>query len=180
MENSNLKIRRATLADTDRLMEIFEVARNFMKVTGNPNQWINGYPERKLVEDGICSGHCYVMEQENRHTVVATFCYIKEPDPNYTVIEGGEWLNDEPYAVIHRLASDGTCHGVFDACLAWSEARCSNLRVDTHTDNRVMQQLLMKVGFQRCGIIYVANGTPRIAFQRVVDSHLGETFLNKD
>jgi predicted GNAT family N-acyltransferase len=30
-----------------------------------------------------------------------------------------------------------------------------------------MQQLLTKLGFVRCGIIYVDDGTPRVAYQRV-------------
>ena len=43
--------------------------------------------------------------------------------------------------------------------------RWPNLRVDTHRDNKVMQHILTKYGFQRCGIIYVKNGTERIAYQ---------------
>ena len=43
--------------------------------------------------------------------------------------------------------------------------RCGNIRVDTHRDNKVMQHILTKQGFQRCGIIYVKNGTERIAYQ---------------
>ena len=33
----------AEIGDVVRLMEIFEIARCFMKDSGNPNQWINGY-----------------------------------------------------------------------------------------------------------------------------------------
>ena len=43
-----------------------------------------------------------------------------------------------------------------------------NIRVDTHRDNKVMQHILTKYGFQRCGIIYVKNGTERIAYQRIL------------
>ena len=46
-------IRPATPADLDRLMEIFEAARRFMVSTGNPNQWINGYPQRGLIAEEI-------------------------------------------------------------------------------------------------------------------------------
>jgi hypothetical protein len=49
----NLQIRKATLDDLDRLMEIFEEARRFMCRTGNPNQWINGYPQRELIQEEI-------------------------------------------------------------------------------------------------------------------------------
>ena len=158
-------IRRGVLSDLDRLMEIFEVARNFMKQTGNPNQWINGYPQREYIEQEIVSNHCWVCVDEVGQ-VVATFCFIPGPDPTYARIEGGQWLSDAPYHVIHRLASDGSCQGVTQTCIHWCEQHSSSLRADTHADNKVMQHLLEKNGFVRCGIIYVANGTPRIAYQR--------------
>ena len=52
-----MNIRPATPADLDRLMEIFDAARRFMAKTGNPNQWINGYPQRGLIADEISRGH---------------------------------------------------------------------------------------------------------------------------
>ena len=158
-------IRPAILTDIDRLMEIFDTARHFMTSTGNPNQWINGYPQRELVAEEINQGNCYVCENEE-NVLVGTFCFVPSPDPNYAHIENGKWLNDEPYYVIHRLASDGSEKGIFSACLDWCTAHASQLRADTHADNKVMQHLLEKHGFVRCGIIYVSNGTPRIAYQR--------------
>ena len=159
-------IRRGELSDIDRLMEIFEVARGFMKRTGNPNQWINGYPQREFIEQEIQTGHCWVCLDELK-CVVATFCFIPGPDPTYARIEDGAWISNAPYHVIHRLASDGSCQGVAETCIRWCVAHSITLRADTHADNRVMQHLLEKNGFVRCGIIYVANGTPRIAYQRL-------------
>lgn len=157
-------IRPATPADLDRLMEIFEAARRFMASTGNPNQWINGYPQRGLIAEEISNGHCYVCENAEGKAI-GTFCFVPSPDPNYARIEDGAWLNGAPYHVIHRLASDGSGKGIFKACIAWCASHDSNLRADTHADNKVMQHLLEENGFVRCGIIYVANGTPRIAYQ---------------
>ena len=124
-------IRPAIFTDIDRLMEIFDTARHFMTSTGNPNQWINGYPQRELVAEEINQGNCYVCENEE-NVLVGTFCFVPS----------------------------------FSACLDWCTARASQLRADTHADNKVMQHLLEKHGFVRCGIIYVSNGTPRIAYQR--------------
>ena len=158
-------IRPATFTDLDRLMEIFEAARRFMESTGNPNQWINGYPQRELIAEEINQRHCYVCQNEEGKTI-GTFCFVPSPDPNYACIEDGAWLNDAPYHVIHRLASDGSEKGIFKACIDWCALQDTNLRADTHADNKVMQHLLEKNGFIRCGIIYVSNGTPRIAYQR--------------
>ena len=146
-----MNIRPATPADLDRLMEIFEAARRFMADTGNPNQWINGYPQRELIADEINGGHCYVCENRKGNTI-GTFCFVPSPDPNYARIEGGAWLNDAPYHVIHRLASDGSEKGIFKACIDWCASRDSNLRADTHADNKVMQHLLEQNGFIRCDL----------------------------
>ena len=40
-----------------------------------------------------------------------------------------------------------------------------NIRIDTHSDNKVMQQIAKKEGFRYCGIINCWNGTERLAYQ---------------
>lgn len=160
-----LNVRKAVMDDLDRLMEIFAAAKRFMADTGNPGQWVAGYPQRELMAGEIASSWCYVCETEEGR-MVATFCLIPGPDPTYSYIEDGAWPDDRPYYVIHRLASDGTCRGVGSFCLDWCFSRCPCLRVDTHADNRVMQGLLARNGFVRCGIIYLKNGSPRIAYQK--------------
>lgn len=161
-----IEIRKAVPADTDRLMQIFAIAREFMKSSGNPNQWINGYPQEELIKNEIEQGHCFVCVNNDDGMVVATFCLIQGPDPTYSYIEDGAWPDNEPYYVIHRLASDGSVKGITGFCIDWCHGMSSCLRADTHHDNKVMQHLLEKNGFERCGIIYVANGTPRIAYQK--------------
>ena len=159
-------IRKAVPTDIDRLMQIFAIAREFMKSSGNPNQWINGYPQEELIKNEIDQGHCFVCVNNDDGMVVATFCLIQGPDPTYSYIEDGAWPDNEPYYVIHRLASDGSVKGITGFCIDWCQQISPCLRADTHHDNKVMQHLLEKNGFERCGIIYVANGTPRIAYQR--------------
>lgn len=162
----NIKIQPAVAEDLDRLMEIFALARESMHTTGNPNQWTYGYPQREFMAGEIEQGHCYVCRTP-KGTIVATFCLLPSPDPTYREIYDGQWLNDEPYHVIHRMASDGSIRGIGKQCIDWCAKRCDNLRIDTHADNHIMQSLAERCGFIRCGIIYVANGTPRIAYQRI-------------
>lgn len=158
-------IRPARPSDIDRLMEIFDAARRFMASSGNANQWVNGYPQRELIASEIAVGHCFACENGDGR-VVGTFCFIEGPDPTYLDIRDGQWLDDAPYWVIHRLASDGSERGVANACLGWSLRQHPNIRIDTHADNRVMQNILSGNGFIRCGIILTHDGTPRIAYQR--------------
>ena len=54
----------------------------------------------------------------------------------------------------------GLAHKVFDYC----SRRMPYLRIDTHEDNKPMQAAIMSYGFAECGIIYVADGSPRLAY----------------
>ena len=88
-------------------------------------------------------------------------------DPTYLQIDDGSWLSDAPYGTIHQVASDGTIHGFFSQIVDYCWAQIPHLRVDTHADNQIMQHLIQKNRFERRGIIYVLNHSPRIAFERV-------------
>ena len=65
--------------------------------------------------------------------------------------------------VWHRPESTRAWHRQLD----WSMEHCQSLRADTHADNKIMQHLLEKNGFTRCGIIHVADGSPRFAYQKL-------------
>jgi len=145
-------------------LAIYQRARDYMCQTGNPNQWKDSNPSAEILAKDITIGQLYVLEEIG--VLQGVFALIPGKDPTYSYIEGS-WLNSEPYAAIHRVASAGLRKGVLADCLAWCGSRYRNLRIDTHHDNRIMQHLLTKHGFTRCGIIYLENGEPRIAYQRI-------------
>lgn len=156
-------IRKATTEDLDGIMAIYRAAQEFMIESGNPHQWARIYPSRDLIEEDIESEVCYLAcEGETPHGVFALF---KGEEPTYRHIEGGKWLNDEEYVTVHRIAGDGKVHGIFDCAITYCKAISDNIRIDTHKDNVVMQKLIEKNGFVKCGIIYVRDGSPRIAYQ---------------
>ena len=158
--------RGAVRADLDQILKIYAHARQLMADTGNPTQWASGYPTRELLEEDIDTNRLFVYMVNGQ--MEAVFAFILGPDPTYAVIEDGQWLNDTlPYGTIHRLASAGRSKGVATAVIEWCLEHCESLRADTHNDNKIMQHLLEKNGFTRCGIIHVADGTPRIAYQRM-------------
>lgn len=159
-------IRPTELTDLPLVMGIYEYARNFMRANGNATQWVNGYPSEELIRQEIKDSHSFVCIG-GQGEIIGTFCFILGDDPTYRQIFEGEWLNDEPYGVIHRMATNGKHKGVADACLDWCMEQSDNIRVDTHKDNLVMQHILEKRGFRRCGIIFVRDGTERIAYQRL-------------
>ncbi|MFR1314947.1 MAG: GNAT family N-acetyltransferase, partial [Clostridium perfringens] len=46
----------------------------------------------------------------------------------------------------------------------------SSIKIDTHRDNISMQRAVVKNDFQKCGIIYLEDGSERIAFEKVLKS----------
>lgn len=159
-----MNIRKTTIDELDLIMEMYADARSFMAKHGNPNQWKDGYPRRDRIISDIASGCSYVCEHDGR--IIATFYYRKGEDDTYREIFEGQWLNDSPYGVVHRITSDGTIKGAASFCLDWAFGQCGNLKIDTHKDNYVMQRLLKKNGFQYCGIIYTDDGSERMAYQK--------------
>lgn len=157
--------RRACFGDIDEMMEIYDGARRFMAANGNPGQWVGGYPSREIIMADIERGVSYVMTDDDG-VIYGAFSFIPGPDPTYGYIENGEWLNDEPYGTIHRIASAGRCCGFGRRVIEWCGALVTNLRADTHVDNAPMRRLLVESGFRECGTIYLVNGSPRLAFHK--------------
>lgn len=161
-----LQIRNAESGELDAIMEIYSHAKRFMEDHGNTKQWSG---DDAVTREGIRTllekGHLFVGDEDGRIQFV--FAYIQGEDPAYKDIDDGSWLNNEFYGTIHRLASAGTTKDVVGKTAAWALEKCPNLRIDTHHDNIVMQNALAKAGFTRCGIIYLPNGDPRIAHQKI-------------
>ena len=180
-----MKIRQATYEDLEALMEIFDGAKKIMRASGNLQQWNDGYPSREVVMRDIEAGHCYVMcetagvdERQAAGTecggvgqaesIIGTMALIPGPDPTYSYIEG-EWPGDEPYYVIHRIATAAPGRNVAKRMYDWAfehilENGCNVIRIDTHRDNCIMKHILTKYGFKMCGVIYLADGAPRDAY----------------
>ena len=155
-------IRKAEKEDLPRIYEIYETARQFMRENGNHAQWGAGDRPEELLEDDISQGNLYVLEEASIHAV---FAFIIGEDPTYLEIEEGNWKSEEPYAAVHRVASDGTVQGVIGHVMDYCSAQVPHLRIDTHKDNKVMQHVLEKYGFVSCGIVHVRDGSPRIAYE---------------
>lgn len=156
-------IQKATLSQLPEILRIYAQAREFMAQNGNPTQWGENYPPDDMIRNDILNGKSYVNLKDGQ--IAAVFYFSVEEDPTYGHIDGA-WLNDRPYGVIHRIAVSSNGKGAAAECFAYALDRCDELRIDTHEDNLPMQRCLAKNGFTRCGIIYLEDGDPRIAYQR--------------
>ena len=162
----NRIIRAAMSADMPVIMQVMESAKRIMQVSGNLHQWGVGYPSEAIIAADMGKGGAFVIEDDGR--LVAYFAFLPSPEPTYSKIYGGGWLDDDrPYHVIHRIASIPDSHGIFKSIMDFVCAQESNIRIDTHKDNAIMQHNIVKHGFRYCGIIHLASGDERLAYQKL-------------
>ena len=157
-------IRHAKETDIPHILAIYNSARTFMHTHGNPTQWAGNYPALADVQNDLAANSLYVSCGEDG-TVHGVFALVTAGDPNYAVIYDGAWLSDRPYAAIHRIASDGTEHGLFHQAVVFAREKHDHIRIDTHKDNLPMQNAILREGFSYRGIIHLADKSPRNAYE---------------
>lgn len=168
----NIELRKATLSDLRNIENIYENARKFMRVTGNPHQWGSSFPLVSSVIEDIRLKRFYLLIDEDEQTgnerILAQFALCEGLDEVYASIDGA-WLDDVlPYVTIHRLASSGIRPKMATECLNWAKRNYNNVRIDTHPDNLIMQKVIARAGFKRCGLVVIpdrVHSATRIAYQ---------------
>lgn len=139
-------VRMAKAEDLPQIMPLFDRAKAFMRANGNPKQWTD-YPTEEILRWDIRRQECYVMESVDG--IEGVFVMSFRVDEDYERPEAG--FAPGEYASLHRLASAGRKKGIFSAMLTFAQERADRLLADTHADNRIIQTLLAKNGFQRRG-----------------------------
>ena len=168
------QVRAAKPADIPEIMQVLEAAKKIMRSSGNMHQWGDGYPSESVITNDMEKHGGFVIEESNGEElspkkIVGYFAFLPSPEPTYSKIYDGEWLDDvTPYHVIHRIASYPEVHGVFSVIMDFCFSHDANIRIDTHKDNHIMQHNIKKYGFTYCGIIYLANGDERLAYQKIL------------
>lgn len=161
----NRTITKANPQQVDDIMNVIAAAKKIMRQSGNMHQWADNYPSTDVILHDIEIGGGYVVEDDG--TIVAYFAFLPSPEPTYAKIYEGNWIEDTlPYHVVHRIASYPDAHGVFKSIMDFCFAHDSNIRIDTHRDNQIMQHVILKQGFTYCGIIYLFSGDERLAYQK--------------
>jgi len=159
-------VRKAQARDWERIGQIYAQARAFMARSGNPTQWGTDRPPCSRLRQDMAEGNLYVLVSGK--TVHGVFALLLGEDPTYGEIYGGAWHYDRPYGTLHRVAGDGS-GGILRAAVDFSARHCGYLRIDTHRDNLVMRHVIQKAGFRECGTILTDDGTPRIAYDLLVE-----------
>jgi len=162
-----MNVRYAEIKDLDRILEIYDIARHFMAEHDNPNQWTfnNPYPEKSLLEYDISLKRLYVVVEEEH--IYGVFALIAGDDKSYHYLIEGAWPNNEEYSTIHRIASSQEKKGVTKCAVDYAKTTCTNLRIDTHKDNYVMQNATKKQGLEYCAVVCDPDIGERLVYQWV-------------
>ncbi|QTE23227.1 GNAT family N-acetyltransferase [Polaribacter cellanae] len=169
-----MKIKLSTFDDVPRIMEIINDAKVYL-ASQNIDQWQNGYPNARQVENDIKNGESYVVINDE-NTIMATSMFTTNKEPTYKVIDGNWLINeDKKYGVIHRMAIKkefrkfGLATFMFyQFHLQLLENNVKSLKIDTHEENIGMQSLIKKLGYKYCGVIYTNYNAKRLAFEKVI------------
>ncbi len=162
-----MTIREAKPTDIAEIMLVMEAAKKIMRASGNMHQWTDGYPSETVITADMEKKGGFVIEDANK--IVGYFAFLASPEPTYAQIYEGQWVDDvQSYHVVHRIASYPDVHGIFSAIMDFCFSRDTNIRIDTHRDNKIMQHNLQKHDFTYCGIIYLLSGDERLAYQRII------------
>ena len=166
-EARDMTIREAKPTDIAEIMLVMEAAKRIMRASGNMRQWTDGYPSEAVITADMEKKGGFVIEDANK--IVGYFAFLASPEPTYAQIYEGQWVDDvQSYHVVHRIASYPHIHGIFSAIMDFCFSHDTNIRIDTHRDNKIMQHNLLKHGFTYCGIIYLLSGDERLAYQRII------------
>ncbi len=169
-----MEFRQAKISDLDQIVEIIELSKKYLKET-KVDQWQDGYPAKEDLRRDIESGSSYVLT--NKDEIVATTVISLDGESTYNSIFNGEWITNEDYIVMHRVAVHDKYKGkgIFKELIKEAEILAlnkgiSSIKIDTHRDNISMQRAVVKNDFKKCGIIYLEDGSERIAFEKVLKS----------
>ncbi len=165
-----MNLRLSNEKDLNEIMNIINEAKKFLE-NNKVDQWQNGYPNKEVILNDINKNESYVIE--NKGEVIATTALSFAGEKNYDKIYEGKWISNGSYAVIHRIAVSKVkgLKNIGTEILKKSEELCiangiNNIKIDTHEDNIPMQKLLLKNNYKYCGVIYLEDGSKRIAFEK--------------
>ncbi len=164
--------RSSTERDAEAVSKIYDFAREDFRKSGIP-QWLDGSPNMDTFLDDVKNGSSYVIECDGEIAATAKFILY---EPVYDDIFDGEWKSNG-YIAVHRVAVAEKYRrmGLAGKMLGEAERYARSLgreavRIDTHEKNVKMRSMLEKNGFLRRGTVYIADGSPRVAYEKLLAS----------
>ena len=148
-------IRLAKEEDLKSIIEIVNEIKMDMKEEQNP-QWHSGYPLLEDFKRDFEKNNLYVLEEDK--TIYAFVCIMEDMDDDYEQVPN---RTKEKSYIIHRLAVDKNIRnkGYAKSLIKYAENialdnRAFYLKGDTEIHNQKMNQLFLKLGFQKKGELH--------------------------
>ena len=165
-----LNFRKGTSSDIQRIMELVADAQEWFH-RSQIDQWQDGYPTTEIIKQDVENRENYIVEHNGSIAATAVISFAGEP--TYEKIAGKGWLNENCYAVVHRVAvaDEFRRMGIAREILHFTEELCAergveDIRIDTHKDNGAMRSLLKGMGYTHCGRIRLLSGAHREAYHK--------------
>lgn len=163
-------IRPVLVEDIPFLKEIFEQGRRHQLAQGF-EQWKPGYPSETLLREEAEDKKGYVIEKDGH--IAGYFALYLDNDAEYDRLNT-IWREKGRYGVVHRLVlgdsmrGQGLCGELFKAIENHVlSVGIPLMRIDTGLENRPMQKLMSKLGYENLGAYEFLWG-PRLAFEKVL------------
>ena len=165
-------LRKASPTEQPEIWEILQQAIEQRKKDGS-TQWQNGYPNEQTIQKDVENGSAFVVVDQL--SIIAYLAIVTGIEPSYIHIKG-QWLSDEDYLTVHRVAVSDAVKGKGIATSLFKmieefaiEQKIYSIRVDTNFDNVPMLKILDKLAYVYCGEI-VAHEAPRRAFEKRISN----------
>ena len=199
INNGYYRLRPATMDEIPVIWEIILQAKAQMYREGK-HQWDENYPTVPILKNDVRKGWGYVLVPEkntsvqnvydeaapffNDHTgtdsgtsrqdIIAYGAVVFDGEPAYNGLWDGQWMSEQPYVVLHRLAvadrwkRQGMAVRYMQAVCGLALSRgIRSFKVDTNYDNFYMQRVFSRLGFTYCGRIRYDAGE-RMAYEKLL------------
>ena len=167
-----MEFRLAKEIDREKIEKIYEDGSLKLKSLGI-NQW-QGNEKPNLNNFSNLNENDIIYVLEDKEIIVSTLI-IYDKDEDYENNLVGTWNSPKPYVALHRIAtlSGARKKGYGRKIIEFAEnyARENNfksVRIDTHRENKSMQNLLNSMEYNYVGIVYLGGKRERFAYEKIL------------
>lgn len=165
-----MTLQKANSSQIPAIWEILQEAIEQRRQDGS-QQWQDGYPNPETIQNDINNGNGYVLLENE--IIIAYAAIIFEVEPAYNEIQGN-WLTNDDYIVIHRVATSNLVKGKGIATELFrmiedlaEENKVFSIKVDTNFDNIPMLKIMDRLGYTYCGEVFF-RASARRAYEKVI------------
>lgn len=171
-------VRKGEFKDLLGIISVIDDAKELFRLNSS-NQWqdTDGYPNDKAFIKDFAENEVLVCT--DGELIIGVLVVSFQAEECYKNIVQGEWLNNNPYAVIHRLAVKKEYYhkGVAKQLLDKAEylilkKGIYDIKVDTHEQNIAVQHLLESFDYIYTGVIYLLRpdvvDKRRLAYHKII------------